>query len=94
VGGKVKFILSNSGHIQALLNPPGNPKASYFVNERYPADPEQWLARAQKRTGSWWDDWRDWLSQRSGEQMAAPQELGNEQYQPGTLSPGSYVFEP
>jgi polyhydroxyalkanoate synthase len=94
LGGKVKFILSNSGHIQAILNPPGNSKASYFVNERYPADPEQWQARAQKRAGSWWEDWRDWLGQRSGEQKAAPQGLGNEQYQPGITAPGSYVFEP
>ncbi len=94
LGGKVKFILSNSGHIQALLNPPGNPKASYFVNERYPADPGQWQARSQKRAGSWWEDWREWLGQRSGEQRAAPRELGNEQYQPGTPAPGSYVFEP
>ena len=94
LGGKVKFILSNSGHIQALLNPPGNPKASYFVNERYPADPGQWQARAQKRPGSWWEDWRDWLGQRSGEQRAAPRELGNERYQPGTPAPGTYVFEP
>jgi polyhydroxyalkanoate synthase len=94
LGGKVKFILSNSGHIQALLNPPGNPKASYFVNERYPADPEQWLAKTQKRTGSWWEDWRDWLGQRSGEQKVAPKALGNEQYQPGTPAPGTYVFEP
>jgi poly[(R)-3-hydroxyalkanoate] polymerase subunit PhaC len=94
LGGKVKFILSNSGHIQALLNPPGNPKASYFVNDRYPADPDQWLASAQKRAGSWWDDWRDWLGQHSGEKKAAPRELGNEQYQPGTPAPGTYVFEP
>jgi polyhydroxyalkanoate synthase len=94
LGGEVKFILSNSGHIQAILNPPGNPKASYFVNERYPADPGQWQAGAQKRAGSWWEDWRDWLGQRSGEQKAAPGELGNEQYQPGTPAPGSYVFEP
>ena len=94
LGGKVTFILSNSGHIQALLNPPGNPKASYFVNERYPVDPEQWQARAQKRAGSWWEDWRDWLGQRSGEQKAAPRELGSAQYQPGTPAPGSYVFEP
>jgi polyhydroxyalkanoate synthase len=94
LGGKVRFILSNSGHIQAILNPPGNPKASYLVNERHPADPEQWLARAQKRTGSWWEDWRDWLGQRSGEQKASPAELGNEQYQPGKPAPGSYVFEP
>ena len=94
LGGKVKFILSNSGHIQAILNPPGNPKASYFVNDRYSADPAQWQARAQKRAGSWWEDWRDWLGQRSGEQRAAPRELGNEQYQPGTPAPGTYVFEP
>jgi polyhydroxyalkanoate synthase len=94
MGGKVTFILSNSGHIQAILNPPGNPKASYFANDRYPADPEQWLARAQKRSGSWWEDWRDWLVQRSGEQKAAPRETGNEQYQPGISAPGSYVFEP
>src|SRR3989454_5313448 len=73
LGGKVKFILSNAGHIQSILNPPGNPKASYFVNERYPADAEQWLASAQKRAGSWWEDWREWLGQRSGEQKAAPQ---------------------
>ncbi len=86
--------MSNSGHIQAILNPPGNPKASYLVNVRHPADPEQWLAKAQKRTGSWWEDWRDWLGQRSGEQKAPPREPGNEQYQPGKPAPGSYVFEP
>jgi polyhydroxyalkanoate synthase len=94
LGGQIKFILSNSGHIQALLNPPGNPKASYLASERHPADPDQWLAKAQKRAGSWWEDWRDWLGQRSGEQKAAPRELGNEQYQPGKPAPGTYVFEP
>src|SRR5207244_2475441 len=81
LGGKIKFILSNSGHIQAILNPQGNPKASYFMHERYPADPGQWKTGAQQRAGSWWEDWRDWLGQRSGEQKAAPGELGNEQYQ-------------
>jgi polyhydroxyalkanoate synthase len=94
LGGKIRFILSSSGHIQALLNPPGNPEASYFINDRYPADAELWLARAQKQPGSWWDDWRDWLGQRSGEQKPAPRELGNEQYQPGAPAPGTYVFEP
>jgi polyhydroxyalkanoate synthase subunit PhaC len=94
LGGQTQFILSNSGHIQALVNPPGNPKASYFVHDHYPADPQQWQARAKKRSGSWWEDWRDWLGKRSGEQKAAPRELGNEQYQPGIAAPGSYVFEP
>ena len=93
-GGKVKFILSNSGHIQALLNPPGNPKASYFVNDRYPADPEKWLAGSRKQAGSWWEDWAQWIGQRAGEQKPAPQSLGNEHYPPGTAAPGTYVFEP
>jgi polyhydroxyalkanoate synthase len=94
LGGQVKFILSNSGHIQAILNPPGNPKASFFAHERLPADPEQWLAGAQKRSGTWWEDWRDWLGQRAGEKKPAPQQLGNAQYQAGTPAPGTYVFEP
>jgi polyhydroxyalkanoate synthase len=94
LGGKVKFILSNSGHIQALLNPPGNPKASYFVNERYPADPEQWLAGSHKQPGSWWEDWAQWVGQRGGEQKPAPQSLGSERYLPGAAAPGTYVFEP
>ncbi len=94
LGGKVTFILSNSGHIQAILNPPGNPKSSYFVNEHYSSDADQWLATAQKRAGSWWEDWLDWLSQRSGEQKDAPRTLGNEQYQMGIPAPGTYVFEP
>src|SRR5258707_5796343 len=72
LGGKVTFILSNSGHIQAILNPPGNPKASYFVNDRYPADSEQWLARAQKRAGSWCEDWLDLQHQRYGDAEERP----------------------
>jgi polyhydroxyalkanoate synthase subunit PhaC len=94
LGGKVKFILSNSGHIQALINPPGNPKASYFVNDRYPADPEKWLAGSHKQAGSWWEDWAQWMGQRAGEQKPAPQSLGNEDYPPGAAAPGTYVFEP
>ncbi len=94
LGGNVRFILSNSGHIQALVNPPGNPKASYFMHDHYPANPEQWLARAQKRSGSWWEDWQDWLGKRSGEQKPAPEGLGNQLYEPGIPAPGTYVFEP
>jgi polyhydroxyalkanoate synthase len=94
LGGTSTFILSNSGHIQALLNPPGNPKAQYFYNERNPSDPEKWLANAEKRSGSWWDDWRVWLGKRGGEMKPAPRKLGNDQYLPGAVAPGTYVFEP
>ncbi|HEX9370904.1 MAG TPA: alpha/beta fold hydrolase [Roseiflexaceae bacterium] len=92
LGGTSTFVLSNSGHIQSLVNPPGNPKARFFTNPAHPADPEQWLAGAQQHSGSWWEHWRDWLWARSGEQRPAPQTLGNARYAPGVVAPGTYVF--
>ncbi len=94
LGGKPLFVLSNAGHIQSILNPPGNPKAKYFTGTEYPSDPEQWLARAEQRSGSWWELWQIWLSERSAERIPAPASLGNEQYPAGTPAPGTYVFEP
>jgi polyhydroxyalkanoate synthase subunit PhaC len=94
LGGTPEFILSNAGHIQSILNPPGNPKASYFTGAEYPADADQWLGRSQKRSGSWWDRWRDWLGERSGERVPAPAVLGNERHPAGDAAPGVYVFEP
>jgi polyhydroxyalkanoate synthase len=94
MGGKPEFILSNAGHIQSILNPPGNPKASYFAGAEYPANADQWLARAEKRGGSWWDRWRDWLGERSGNRIPAPATLGNERHPAGAVAPGTYVFEP
>ncbi|MGZ6388042.1 MAG: alpha/beta fold hydrolase [Ktedonobacterales bacterium] len=94
LGGKPEFILSSAGHIQSILNPPGNPKARYFTNAEYPADPAQWLARAEQRSGSWWERWREWLGERSGERVSAPAAVGNARYPAGTPAPGTYVFEP
>ena len=93
LGGACEFIVSSNGHIQSIVNPPGNPKASFFTNPEHPVDPEQWLAGAQKRPGSWWDYWRDWLGERSGELRPAPQALGNERFAPGASAPGTYVLE-
>jgi polyhydroxyalkanoate synthase len=92
LGGACTFVLSNSGHIQSILNPPSNPKATFFTNPVHPADPAQWLACAQQHSGSWWNHWRDWLRTRSGEQRPAPSTLGNTQYPPGAPGPGTYVF--
>jgi polyhydroxyalkanoate synthase len=94
LGSRPEFVLSSAGHIQSILNPPGNPKAKYFSGAEYPVDPEQWLARAQQRSGSWWDRWRDWLAERSGNQVPAPAALGNKRYPAGAAAPGTYVFEP
>src|SRR5262249_39110795 len=92
LGGTSTFVLRHSGHIQRILNPPGNPKATFFTNPAHPADPQQWLAGAQQHTGSWWEHWGNWLRARSGEQQPAPPALGNVRYVPGVGAPGTYVF--
>ena len=81
-GGNTRFVLSSSGHIQSLINPPGNPKAKFFVNPdpALPASADAWLAAAQPEKDSWWNNWRDWLATRSGERRAAPASPGNERH--------------
>jgi len=93
-GGRSEFVLSSSGHIQSLINPPGNPKAKYFVNAEGAAkNADAWLTGAQSAQGSWWEHWRDWLKARSGELVAAPGALGNAQHPPLDAAPGTYVLE-
>jgi polyhydroxyalkanoate synthase subunit PhaC len=93
-GGETEFVLSSSGHIQSLINPPGNPKARYFVGGDLPPDPQAWLAGAREVSGSWWDHWRQWIAARSGELRPAPGALGGGSYTPGVAAPGTYVIEP
>ncbi|MDC0662687.1 alpha/beta fold hydrolase [Marinobacter sp. SS21] len=92
-GGRKTFVLSNSGHIQSILNPPGNPKAKFFVNDEMPPSPTQWKAEANLQEGSWWASWEAWLNQRSGELVEAKSQLGNNHFQPLEDAPGSYVMK-
>ena len=92
LGGEVEFALSNSGHIQSILNPPGNPKASYALNAERPASPEEWQAGATTVAGSWWPHWVQWLGQRSGKRVPAPATVGNDRYAPLDAAPGRYVL--
>ena len=85
LGGETTFVLSHSGHIASLVNPPGNPKAHYWTGSRPGADPDEWLAGAQRRAGSWWEPWAAWAGERSGALVPAP-EPG-----PGEPAPGRYV---
>ena len=93
MGKGTTFVLSNSGHLQSLLNPPTNPKASFVIGPVNPSGPDAFLAAAGKRKGSWWLDWRDWLHARSGEEVAAPTSLGSERYSILGAAPGTYVFD-
>ena len=97
LGGDIDFVLSNSGHLQSLLNPPGNPKAKYYASpkgqEAYPARATDWLKSAEEHDASWWIRWVEWLSTRSGGLKKAPKELGSKTHPPIMESPGNYVFE-
>ena len=93
LSGQREFILSNSGHIQSILNPPGNLKATFFTNAGQPADAQAWYAGATKHSGSWWEHWKAWLLAHSGSQKAAPTSVGNGTYTALAEAPGTYVFE-
>jgi polyhydroxyalkanoate synthase subunit PhaC len=93
LGGDTRFVLSRSGHVAALVNPPGNPKARFRVaDENLPAA-EDWAARAEERTGTWWTDWAAWLGQRSGELRRAPRRVGNRRFPALGPAPGIYVAD-
>lgn len=92
----VTYVLSQSGHMQAILNPPGNPKAKFFVqkkNGKLPSTAEDWLEGTHEVAGSWWPFWIEWLQKRSGKKIAAPKELGSKAYPPLEPAPGLYVVE-
>ena len=93
MGNDTTFILSNSGHLQSLLNPPGNQKASFVTGPLAPAGPDAFLAGSQKHEGSWWLHWRDWLHERSDEEVPAPTMLGNARHRADVPAPGTYVFD-
>ena len=93
MGEGTTFVLSNSGHLQSLLNPPTNAKASFMIGTVNPSGPDAFVAAAEKRKGSWWLDWRDWLQARSGEVVASPASLGNERHPVLAPAPGTYVFD-
>ena len=91
LGGKKRFLLSNSGHIQSILNPPSNPKANYHESANLNGNASEWRSAAQNHAGSWWPTWLEWAQQRSGEQRATLSTLGNQHYPPQEQAPGNYV---
>jgi polyhydroxyalkanoate synthase subunit PhaC len=93
LGGRPRFLLSTSGHVAAMVNPPGNPKARYQMAKDCPEDPQEWLRRAETLHGSWWPDYADWLGERCGEEKAAPADLGGGGLVPICDAPGTYVYD-
>jgi len=92
-GPRSTFVLANGGHIQSLINPPGNKRSWFVAGPARAATPERWLGRRQKIEGSWWPHWREWIRVQSGARVAAPSALGSERHPPLAAAPGTYVFE-
>jgi polyhydroxyalkanoate synthase subunit PhaC len=92
LGGATRFVLSTSGHIQALVNPPGpESRASYRVTEDPEGEAEAWVGQADVKRGSWWPDYAAWLAARSGDLKPAPGALGSAKHRATARAPGTYV---
>jgi polyhydroxyalkanoate synthase subunit PhaC len=92
--GDTVFVLGASGHIAGVINPPAKNKRNYWVapeQTALDADPEKWLEASERVPGSWWPRWHDWLAGRSGEQIAAPETPGSEDFREIEPAPGAYV---
>ena len=93
LSGSIRFVLSNSGHIAAMVNPPSNPKATFRLAPGNPPDHNEWLAHAETVQGSWWPDYTTWLAERSGDMKPAPRTLGNAKFRPLCPAPGTYILQ-
>jgi len=93
LGSEPRFVLSTSGHIAAMVNPPDNEKASFQTRDDNPPDADDWLEGASKQRGSWWTDWSAWLGERSGEERPAPKKPGGKGFKALDPAPGTYVMQ-
>ncbi|TYO67381.1 class I poly(R)-hydroxyalkanoic acid synthase [Bradyrhizobium hipponense] len=90
-GGPVKYVLSGSGHIAGVVNPPASNKYQYWTNDNVKdVTVAEWMKGAVEHKGSWWPDWREWLGGIDPEEVPA-RSVGSEALPPIEDAPGSYV---
>jgi polyhydroxyalkanoate synthase len=89
-GGKVTFVLSASGHIAGVVNPPVRNKYEYWTNEKIEGPLTAWQAHAENHKGSWWPNWQNWLNGLNSGKVSA-RKPGSANYPPIEDAPGSYV---
>jgi len=85
------FILSESGHIAGIVNPPSKKKYGHYTNTDTTLSPEDWQAGATFNQGSWWPRWGEWLAKKSGKQVEARQP-GDAEHPALADAPGTYVL--
>ena len=88
-----KFILSESGHIAGIVNPPSKKKYGHYLNDDWPESSADWQTNAEFKEGSWWPTWEIWLSSQSGKKVAARVPGSVENFPELYPAPGKYVAE-
>ncbi len=89
--GPVRFVLSASGHIAGIVNPPAANKYCYWTNDKKPPTPDDWFKGATMHEGSWWDDWQAWVKKHTGAKVDKRMP-GDGKLKPIEEAPGSYVL--
>ena len=90
--GPVRFVLSGSGHIAGIVNPPTAKKYGYWTNPETAATAEQWLEGATQHEGSWWPDWDKWVKKEGGGKSVPARQPGDGKLKPLCNAPGEYVL--
>lgn len=90
-GGDVRYVLSGSGHIAGVINPPAKNKYQYWTGDEPKGRYEDWVANADETPGSWWPDWQAWIEGLSDERVAPPK-MGSKTHKPLADAPGTYVL--
>src|SRR5882757_6958500 len=90
-GGPVKYVLSGSGHIAGVVNPPSPGKYQFWTNDAIKdVTLADWPKGAKEHKGSWWPDWREWLESIDAETVPA-RAVGIDAMPAIEDAPGSYV---
>jgi len=91
LGGDVRFVLTESGHVAGVVNPVNKGKYPHWINTDLSQGPAEWFAEADQVTGSWWNDWHQWLKGYSGGLVSAREVGKKKRFSAIEDAPGSYV---
>ncbi len=89
--GPIRFVLSASGHIAGVINPPDANKYCYWTNSRKYKDCDAWLEKAARHEGSWWPDWDEWVKKKAGGDVVDARDPAKGGLKPLADAPGTYV---
>jgi polyhydroxyalkanoate synthase len=92
LGGPVRFVLTASGHIAGVVNPPARKKYQYWTGGAPQGTLEDWQKDAEEHPGSWWDDWQVWLESLDGRRIRKKRRPGGSKLKPLADAPGTYVL--